>query len=139
MIEIDFERALLLMNIMEKQANVSVMLTSISGEASQELKEIAEDCRQNGLERADAIRKEEQIAEQQRLEAVKASVEPLNPDPQPRPAQVYMPGEPDPNVRSGGVDSSQATDKDKNADGLEDVQEPFVGHTEATPVIDRRV
>lgn len=138
--EIDFERAMLLMGILEKQASVSPMLTSISGEASQELKEIAEDCRQNALERADAIRKEEQVAEQQRLEAVKANTEPLNPDPQPQPAQVYMPGEPDPNVRSADV-GTRATDKDQNADGLEDVQEPFVEQSTVgtAPIVDRRV
>lgn len=136
--DIDFERAALLMGIMEKQVNVSPMLTSISGEASQELKEIAEDCRQNAAERAAQIREEEQVAEQQRLEAVKANAEPLNPDPQPQPAQQYMPGEPDPNIRSGGV-GTRATEKDQNADGLEDVQEPFVGHDQATPVVDRRV
>lgn len=70
--EIDFDRALLLMNIMEKQANVSPMLTSVSGEAAEELKGIAEDCRQNAFERADKIRSEEQVAAQKRLEAVKA-------------------------------------------------------------------
>lgn len=100
--EIDFDRAALLMGIMEKQANVSPMLTSISGEAAQELKGIAEDCRQNGLERADKIRQEEQVAEAQRLEAVKAQDEenakPRGPI-QPNEPRVYMPGEPDPNIR----------------------------------------
>jgi hypothetical protein len=135
--EIDFERAMLLMGIMEKQANVSPMLSVISGEASQELKAIAEDCRQNALERADKTRQEEQVVEQQRLEAAQANVEPLNPDPQPRPTQVYMPGEPDPNVRSEDV--LPRTDKDQNADGLEDAQEPLVDHSEPTPVVGRRV
>lgn len=81
--DIDFERAALLMGIMEKQANVSPMLTSISGEASQELKAIAEDCRQNAIERADAIRKEEQVVEQQRLKAAEPEPEPVNLNPKP--------------------------------------------------------
>lgn len=136
--KIDFERAGLLMDIMAKVATVGEMNNSIAGEAGEELKAINEDCRLNGVERADKIRKEEQAAEQKRLEAAKANVEPLNPDPQPQPTQVYMPGEPDPNVRSGGV-GTRATEKDQNADGLEDVQEPFVGHAEAAPIIDRRV
>lgn len=136
--DIDFERAILLMSIMEKQANVSPMLTSISGEAAEELKGIAEDCRQNATERAARIRQEEQVAEQHRLEAIEADKEPINPDPKPQPAQVYMPGEPDPNVRSSGV-GTRATEKYENANGLGDVQEPFVGHTEPTPVVDRRV
>lgn len=116
--EIDFERAQLLMSIMEKQANVSPMLTSVSGEAAQELKGIAEDCRQNAAERADKIRQEEQIAEAHRLEAAQADAEqnnkPRGPV-QPAEGRVYMPGEPDPNVRSGGV-GTRATDKDQNAD-----------------------
>lgn len=117
--DIDFERAALLMDIMQKQAGVSPMLTSISGEAAEELKGIAEDCRQNAMERADAIRKEEQVAEVQRLEAVKANVEPLNPDPQPQPAQVYMPGQPDPNVRSSRTDGKPDTDPNANRSSIE--------------------
>lgn len=138
--KIDFERAALLMDIMQKQAGVSPMLTTISGEAAEELKGIAEDCRLNGVERADRIRKEEQIAEQKRLEAVEAAKEPINPDPKPQPAQVLMPGEPDPNVRSEDV-RARGTNKDKNADGLEDVQEPFVAQSDVgvAPVVDRRV
>lgn len=137
--EIDFERAMMLMSIMEKQANVSPMLTSISGEAAQELKGIAEDCRQNGAERADAIRKEEQVAEAQRLEAVRAHDE-ENAKPrgtiQPSGPQVYMPGEPDPNVRSEDV-RPKGTSEDKNANGIADAQEQPVAET--APIVDRRV
>lgn len=127
--DIDFERAALLMGIMEKQANVSPMLTSISGEAAQELKEIAEDCRQNGAERAARIREEEQVAEQQRLEAVEAAKEPLNPNPQPQPAQQYMPGEPDPNVRSSRMDGQPDTDPNAN----------LANTDKSAQVVDRRV
>lgn len=129
---IDFERAALLMAIMEKQANVSPMLTSISGAASQELKAIAEDCRQNAIERADAIRKEEQVAEAKRLEAVKEhdaqNAQPRGPI-QPAEGQPYMPGQPDPNVRSSRADGKPDTDPNAN---LANTDKP-------DPVIDRRV
>lgn len=134
--DIDFERAVLLMSIMEKQANVSPMLTSISGEAAEELKGIAEDCRQNATERARRIREEEQVAEQHRLEAVKAhdeqNAQPRGPV-QPAEGQPLAPGLPVP----GPVGEPSPTGQ--NRDGIEDVQEPFVGHAEPNPVVGRRV
>lgn len=69
--DIDFDRAALLFNIMEKAATVGPMMSSISGEAGEELKHINEDCRQNALERADERRREEadRIAAEQQLHA----------------------------------------------------------------------
>lgn len=47
------------MSVMEKVSTTGVMMSSISGEASEELKAINEDCRANALERADERRREE--------------------------------------------------------------------------------
>lgn len=57
--DIDFERASLLMDIQQKVASISPMNSSILGEASLELQQINEACRENALERADERRKEE--------------------------------------------------------------------------------
>lgn len=67
--KIDFERAAVLMDVMSKVATVGPLWISIAGEAGEELKAINEDCLANGRERADKIRQEEQVAQQQRLEA----------------------------------------------------------------------
>lgn len=95
--KIDFERAGLLLGIMEKVANVGPMMTSISGEAGEELKAINEACKENGRERAEAIRQNEQIAEQQRLRAAEESAvendKPRGPI-QPNEGQPYVPGQP---------------------------------------------
>lgn len=119
--EIDFERAATLLDIMQKVANVGPMMTSIAGEAGEELKAINEDCRQNARERAEEIRANEQVAEAQRLEAVKAhdeaNAQPRGPI-QPPDIQPYVPGQPVPRP------VSKPSPTDLNGDGIEDSQEP---------------
>lgn len=73
--DIDFERAAMLMGVMEKQVSISPMMTSIFGEASAELKEINRLAKENADERAEKIRAEEQVAQQKVLETQKADRE----------------------------------------------------------------
>lgn len=132
--EIDFERAAMLLDVMQKVANVGPMMMSISGEAGEELKAINEDCKENARERADEIRANEQVAEAQRLEAVKAhdeaNAQPRGPI-QPPDTRVYVPGQPVP----GPIGKPSPTDL--NRDGIEDVQEPLEPH--APEPIERRL
>lgn len=97
--KIDFERAAMLMDVQQKVANVGVMMASIGGEAGEELKAINADCLENARERAEKIRQEEQVAEQQRLRAAEESAaendKPRGPI-QPAEGQPLAPGLPTP-------------------------------------------
>lgn len=118
--EVDFERALMLMSVQEKCAATGVMMTSIAGEAGEELKEINESCRQNALERADETRRKEMdrvVAEQAKLrnaaegEGHDNVVDNLGAVPN---AQPYMPGQPVP------PHDAAASPTDHDGDGLDD-------------------
>lgn len=136
--EIDFNRAGMLLTVMEKCATVGPMMTNISGEAGEELKAINKDCIDNARERADKIRAEEQIAEQKRLEAVRAhdeeNAQPRGPI-QPPDAKPYMPGQP--------VDRpvGEPSPTDRNRNGIEDVQEDkaFGQRHPQPPIVERRL
>lgn len=115
--DIDFNKAGMLLTIMEKVANVGPMMMAISGEAGEELKAINQACIENARERAEKIRQEESFAEQQKLKAVQehdaGNAQPRGPI-QPAEGQPYVPGQPVP----GPVGEPSPTDK--NRDGRED-------------------
>lgn len=79
--EIDFERAAMLLDVIAKVTNVGPMNQPILGEAQQELKAIVADCESNRYERADKLRQEEQIAQQQRLDAAVDTGPKVDPQP----------------------------------------------------------
>lgn len=93
--EIDFDRALMLMEVMARVANVAPMSSNIAGEASLELTAINNDCKENALERAKERADEEArnvAARQQELSAqtdeellADADVDVRQPDPKPVP------------------------------------------------------
>lgn len=136
--KIDFERANTLMSIISQQVNVSPMMTSIAGEASEELKEINRLAKENADERAEKIRQEETVASQRRLEAQRRDQEngdgetrPLTNKPNPIPP--YQPGQP--------VDrpEDKATAEDKNASGAADSIEGQVQTPTPTPAVTRKL
>lgn len=133
--EINFGRAAMLLDIMQKVANVGPMMTSIGGEAGEELKAINEDCKTNGRERADKIRQEEQVAEQQRLQAVAdhnaENEKPRGPI-QPIDTKPLMPGQPIP----GPVGEPSPNDIDR--DGIDDSME-LEPHQPVGEPIERRL
>lgn len=116
--DIDFERAVVLMDAMAKQVTVSPMMTAIFGEASEELKEINRLAKENADERAQKVREEEQIAQQQKLEAQQADQEenerqqPVVSKPVP---PSIMPGQP-----TTILDDGEPSLTDKDGDGIED-------------------
>lgn len=107
--EIDFERAMTLMSVMEKVANVAPQATSLLGEAQLELNEIVDDAKANAAERADARREEEAKAEADRQAKLRAA----NPVPE-------LPNElgQDLDTDNDGVTDSE--DPDDDNDGVED-------------------
>lgn len=123
--EIDFERAAMLMDIVSKVASVSPMLTNISGEAGEELKAIQADCQSNARERADKIRQEEQVAQQQALQAAEVVANEKQPNPNP------------PNIPSTGP--GQPTVAPTTTNPPLPVDRPLAPVDNPTPIIDRKI
>lgn len=131
--EIDFERASALLDVMAKVANVGPMFTTLSGEAGEELKGILADCQSNARERADKIRQEEQVAQQQALQASTVIANEKQPDPNPPNIPSVGPGQP--TITS----PIKPTVEDTNANGIADVQERPTVMQPTTTIIDRKI
>lgn len=73
--KIDFERAGMLLDVVAKCVNIGPMMSSIQGEAGEELKAINDACRENALERANDRAAEEVARVQHQGVQLKAAEE----------------------------------------------------------------